>query len=305
MRSAVSSGISLDPLEGLALQVVLEHAAPELAPEPAHLAHPHRAQDLQQLIVPGGGQVPEAPHAPLRRHALERDPRRIAVAALAVEASLQRDPERRVKRDGVDAANDRLCDVLGEHDPPAPDERDLLAHPCLDQAPVRPGSTTSASAGTRTQTRLSGKRRSTSSNAPGSHPSRAIIAGGSDRWSRRGKVERSTSGTTWGPASEDPIGMTASVSSSRAASARIGCTAVAPGGGGSKRKGSCRTRSRGSGSVSTAEPSSARRRTAGFSPTSTDVEMNSRPWMPSRVGRTISDMSSHIPSQPRPPKGPR
>ncbi len=55
-----------------------------------------------------------------------------------MEASLQRDPERRVKRDGVDAANDRLCDVLGEHDPPAPDERDLLAHPCLDQAPVRP-----------------------------------------------------------------------------------------------------------------------------------------------------------------------
>ncbi len=50
-------------------------------------------------------------------------------------------------------------------------------------------------------------------------------------------------------------------------------------------------------------PSNAR--TEGFSPMSTAVEMDSRPWMPSRVGRTISDMSNQIPSQPGPPKGPR
>ncbi len=32
--------------------------------------------------------------------------------------------------------------------------------------------------------------------------------------------------------------------------------------------------------------------------------MYSRPWMPSRVGRTISDMSVHIESKPGPLNGP-
>ena len=37
---------------------------------------------------------------------------------------------------------------------------------------------------------------------------------------------------------------------------------------------------------------------------STPVLMYSLPWMPSRVGRTISDMSVHIESKPWPLKGP-
>jgi hypothetical protein len=34
------------------------------------------------------------------------------------------------------------------------------------------------------------------------------------------------------------------------------------------------------------------------------VAMYSRPWIPSRVGRTISDMSSHMLAQPGPPNDP-
>ena len=41
-----------------------------------------------------------------------------------------------------------------------------------------------------------------------------------------------------------------------------------------------------------------------FRPMSTLVLMYSRPWMPSRVGRTISDMSVHIESNPGPLNGP-
>src|SRR5713226_5714263 len=42
----------------------------------------------------------------------------------------------------------------------------------------------------------------------------------------------------------------------------------------------------------------------GFLPISTEVEMYSRPYTPSLVGRTISDMSVHIPSKPSPPNAP-
>ena len=45
---------------------------------------------------------------------------------------------------------------------------------------------------------------------------------------------------------------------------------------------------------------SSKERTVGFRPISTDVLMYSRPWMPSRVGRTISDISVHIASKPGP-----
>ena len=45
-------------------------------------------------------------------------------------------------------------------------------------------------------------------------------------------------------------------------------------------------------------PSAAKRSLMGFGPMSTDVEMYSRPWMPSRVGRTISDMSVQMESNP-------
>ena len=46
-------------------------------------------------------------------------------------------------------------------------------------------------------------------------------------------------------------------------------------------------------------------RCVGLDPMSTDVLMYSRPWMPSRVGRTISDMSVQMESNPGPANGPR
>src|SRR5712664_1716567 len=42
----------------------------------------------------------------------------------------------------------------------------------------------------------------------------------------------------------------------------------------------------------------------GFLPISTLVEMYSRPYTPSLVGRTISDISVHMPSKPSPPNAP-
>ena len=50
---------------------------------------------------------------------------------------------------------------------------------------------------------------------------------------------------------------------------------------------------------------SSKVRYAGLRPMSTAVLMYSRPWMPSRVGRTISDMSVHMLSKPGPLNGPR
>ena len=52
-------------------------------------------------------------------------------------------------------------------------------------------------------------------------------------------------------------------------------------------------------------PFSSNARSRTFAPRSTEVLMYSRPWMPSRVGRTISDMSVHIASNPGPENGPR
>jgi len=51
-------------------------------------------------------------------------------------------------------------------------------------------------------------------------------------------------------------------------------------------------------------PSSSKERRSGLLPSSITVLMYSRPWMPSRVGLTISDMSVHISSNPGPQKGP-
>src|SRR3990172_5819113 len=52
------------------------------------------------------------------------------------------------------------------------------------------------------------------------------------------------------------------------------------------------------------EPASGSRTYGSFRPRSTLVLMYSRPWMPSRVGRTISDMSNQIASKPPPANGP-
>jgi len=52
-------------------------------------------------------------------------------------------------------------------------------------------------------------------------------------------------------------------------------------------------------------PSCPNSRRIGFEPMSTEVEMYSRPWIPSRVGRTISDMSVQIESKPGTWKRPR
>ena len=60
--------------------------------------------------------------------------------------------------------------------------------------------------------------------------------------------------------------------------------------------------------IGPADPSSPlgpNTRCVGLGPMSTDVLMYSRPWMPSRVGRTISDMSVQIESNPGPENGPR
>ena len=46
-------------------------------------------------------------------------------------------------------------------------------------------------------------------------------------------------------------------------------------------------------------------RDMGLEPISTTVLINSRPWIPSLLGRTISDISVNMPSQPGPPKRPR
>ncbi len=52
-------------------------------------------------------------------------------------------------------------------------------------------------------------------------------------------------------------------------------------------------------------PSGEKLSRMGLGPISTMVLMYSRPWMPSRVGRTISDMSVQIESNPGPENRPR
>ncbi len=58
------------------------------------------------------------------------------------------------------------------------------------------------------------------------------------------------------------------------------------------------------GYASASEPSALNESDGSFRPISTCVLMYSLPWMPSRVGRTISDMSVRIESNPGPLNGP-
>src|SRR6266540_4508370 len=44
--------IASDPLEGVVLELGLEEGAPELAPEPAHLAEAHGTENLEELVAP-------------------------------------------------------------------------------------------------------------------------------------------------------------------------------------------------------------------------------------------------------------
>src|SRR6266542_1179394 len=112
--------IAPDPREGFALQLGLEQGAAQLAAQPPHLAQPHGAEHLQELVSPGGGQVREPLHRPARIGALELDPAGIAVAARSGQAPLQRDADRDVERRRIEAADDGLREVLGADDPTAP-----------------------------------------------------------------------------------------------------------------------------------------------------------------------------------------
>nr|AIF24995.1 hypothetical protein [uncultured marine group II/III euryarchaeote SAT1000_43_B03] len=73
-------------------------------------------------------------------------------------------------------------------------------------------------------------------------------------------------------------------------------------GGRSNKNGTCMVNI--SGVLPESLPSASNERCIGLLPTSTAVPMSSLPWMPSLLGRTISDMSVSIPSKPGPPKRP-
>src|SRR6266540_699068 len=128
--------IASDPREGVALELGLEEGAAELAPEPAHLAEAHGAENLEELVPPRCCEV----HDPLRRPAWiepwQPHPARAAVARLSLEAFLQRDADGDVEGAGVEAADDGLREVLGASDAAAPEQRHLLPHAGLDELPV-------------------------------------------------------------------------------------------------------------------------------------------------------------------------
>ncbi len=52
------------------------------------------------------------------------------------EARLERHEQRNVEPDEIEPAEDRLRNVLGEHDPPASDQRDLFTDSFVHQPPV-------------------------------------------------------------------------------------------------------------------------------------------------------------------------
>ena len=73
-------------------------------------------------------------------------------------------------------------------------------------------------------------------------------------------------------------------------------------GGRSKMNGTCMVNI--SGVLPESLPSESKDRCIGLLPMSTAVPISSRPWIPSLLGRTISDMSVSMPSKPGPPKRP-
>ena len=120
----------------LALEVALEHAAPKLAAQATHLAHAHRAHDLEQLVAPRPREIRQPLDAPRDRQPREPHARRVAGERVAGKTRLQRGEQRRVQRHRVESADDRLGDVLREHDTTAADQRRLLPHSGLDERAV-------------------------------------------------------------------------------------------------------------------------------------------------------------------------
>jgi len=254
---------TLDVAEGLALQLALEHEPALLSAQPPRLAHPRGAEHLDELIRPRGREVGDPLHAPPQRDAGEH-------RLTGVEACLQRNAERGSEADRVDARGDRLGHVVGHHDAPRSRAgshgrggvRRPAAGALVDQ--VRDEAPARPAVPVGDQQRRPAGPRSGGETEPvrGSCPEH----GQRDLPRRVARIAATWSGT---PVASKTHGTVISTTL---------------------------------GSFPQGRPSESNRRDEGLAPRSTVVAMCSRPWIPSPVGRTISDI---MPSHPGPPKGPR
>ncbi len=183
--------------------------------------------------------------------------------------------------------------------------------------PARPSSTTRSAVAGRSAMRTETINCGLSGLQPGRpgppHPDRPSLAPCARLRGRPGAARSrpcrrtgTTNGSCSGGSSEaSAAGITARELSSSAAAARAAARcSLSTGQPGMSRIAGSWISSRWEGGVSSL-PSGANRRRMGLGPMSTEVEMYSRPWMPSRVGRTISDMSVQMESKPGPWNRPR
>jgi len=101
----------------------LEDRAAGLPAHTPHLAHPHRAQTLQQLVAPGAEQVHETLRAPLGS---ELTVFGVAVHPVRPQAAAEGDEHREVDGHQVGPADDRLGDVLRGGDASAAEQGHLI-----------------------------------------------------------------------------------------------------------------------------------------------------------------------------------
>src|SRR5207249_12273225 len=114
------------PLERLLPKLRVHHRPANIPPQPPDIAHAHRAENLDQLIMPDTKQVHKTLRTPCRVNPSRPQLVAVPISSLAEKLRLQSNENRCINPDEIRAAYDRLRNVLREGYPTTRDNRHLV-----------------------------------------------------------------------------------------------------------------------------------------------------------------------------------
>src|SRR2546428_4384959 len=115
------------PLERLLPQLRVHHRPANIPSQPPNIAHAHRAENLDQLIMPNTKQVHKTLRTPRRINPPRPQLVPVPISSLAEKLRLQSHENSCINPDKIRAADDRLRHMLRQRYPTTRDNRNLVS----------------------------------------------------------------------------------------------------------------------------------------------------------------------------------
>src|SRR5207249_11821289 len=114
------------PLERLLPKLRVHHRPADIPAQPPDIAHAHRAENLDQLIMPSSKEIHETLRTPSRINSARPQLVAVPVSSLAKKLRLQSNENRRINADKIRPTNNRLRNMLCEGYTTTLDDCDLV-----------------------------------------------------------------------------------------------------------------------------------------------------------------------------------